>query len=62
MKKNVSFVALFLCNRAPITHNAHKSVKGSIKVAEHSFWYLCFIDLFLWKPWSFRRQKWQQAS
>jgi len=34
----------------------------AIKVAEHSFWYLCFIHLFLLNPWSLGRQNWQQAS
>ena len=35
--------------------------KCYLKVAEHSFCYLCFIRLFLWNPSSFDHQNWHKA-
>ena len=56
-KMAVSFANIFMAEvETEIINRRH------LQVAEHSFWYLCFIHLFLYNPWSFGRQKWQQAS
>ena len=44
-----------------LSQNWPKTAESSwhcpFKVAAHCFWYLCFIHLFRWKPWSFGHHK-----